>query len=332
MKKIAILSSGNGKITRRLASLFNEGNRIRVELVLSDQVPDRIIDDMMSRGINAVSLPRVIWENNPEEVIRLIDDSEVELLVLDEFKNGLPSEIQDRYKGRIVVPETEEAAPRDVVTAFANMDAEPAQSCFAQVCEKGEPVQPQCESDAPEAKEPSAGTPGAPMSADEEWAETLKIKFDAQTAAQTPPPLPGAEEQTQAPGREWLNDRNAQNTRNNPSIPDPQSIQGQPYNQANPQYPGGRMPTGSGYGHGNPGNQEPMPSTYLIWSILCTVFCCFIPGIVAIVFSSQVSSKYYVGDIDGAKKASQNAQIWIIVSFVLGVISTTLYLPIMMLT
>lgn len=329
MKKIAILSSGNGKITRRLASLFNEGNRIRVELVLSDQVPDRIIDDMISRGINAVSLPRVIWENNPEEVIRLIDDSGAELLVLDEFKNGLPSEIQDRYKGRIVVPETEEAAPRDVVTAFANMDAEPAQSCFAQVCEKREPVQPRFESDAPEAKEPSAGTPGAPMSADEEWAETLKIKFDAQTAAQTPPPLPGAEEQTQAPGREWLNDRNNQN---NPSIPDPQSIQGQPYNQANIQYPGGRMPAGSGYGHGNPGNQEPMPSTYLIWSILCTVFCCFIPGIVAIVFSSQVSSKYYVGDIDGAKKASQNAQIWIIVSFVLGVISTTLYLPIMMLT
>ncbi|MDE6298374.1 MAG: CD225/dispanin family protein [Muribaculaceae bacterium] len=74
--------------------------------------------------------------------------------------------------------------------------------------------------------------------------------------------------------------------------------------------------------------QEPMPASYLIWSVLATVFCCLVPGIVAIIFSSQVSSKYYAGDIEGARKASRNAEIWIIVSFVLGVLSATLYLPI----
>lgn len=75
--------------------------------------------------------------------------------------------------------------------------------------------------------------------------------------------------------------------------------------------------------------QEPMPSTCLVWSVLATVFCCLIPGIIAIVFSSSVSSRYYAGDIEGARRASDNAQIWIIISFVLGLVSSIVYLPLM---
>ncbi len=81
-------------------------------------------------------------------------------------------------------------------------------------------------------------------------------------------------------------------------------------------------------------SQEPapkMPDSYLLWSILSLVFCCFIPSIVAIVFSSQVSSKYYAGDYKGSERASRNAQIWIIISIVLGVVSSTLYLPLTLL-
>ncbi|MDE6753773.1 MAG: CD225/dispanin family protein [Muribaculaceae bacterium] len=74
--------------------------------------------------------------------------------------------------------------------------------------------------------------------------------------------------------------------------------------------------------------QEPMPPTYLVWSIVMTVLCCLVPGIVAIIFSSQVSGRYYAGDIEGARRSSRNAEIWIIISFVLGVLSATLYLPI----
>lgn len=77
-------------------------------------------------------------------------------------------------------------------------------------------------------------------------------------------------------------------------------------------------------------NAEPMPPTYLLLSVLSIVFCCFIPGVIAVVFSSQVSSKYFAGDIEGAKRASRNAEICIILSFVLGVLSATLYLPLML--
>ncbi len=74
-----------------------------------------------------------------------------------------------------------------------------------------------------------------------------------------------------------------------------------------------------------------MPPAYLVWSVVMTVLCCLPAGVVAIIFSSQVSSKFYAGDFEGAKRASERAQIWIIVSFVLGVLGNTLYLPLMLL-
>ena len=75
-----------------------------------------------------------------------------------------------------------------------------------------------------------------------------------------------------------------------------------------------------------------MPPTHLIWAILATVVCCLVPGVVAIIFSSQVNTRYFSGDVEGARRASRNAEIWIIVSFVLGLLSATLYLPIMLIS
>lgn len=56
---------------------------------------------------------------------------------------------------------------------------------------------------------------------------------------------------------------------------------------------------------------------YLVWSILITIaslcLCCIvgtIPGIVAIVYSSQVNSKLNAGDLAGGAEASRNAKLW----------------------
>ena len=80
-----------------------------------------------------------------------------------------------------------------------------------------------------------------------------------------------------------------------------------------------------------PEQSEPVPPNYFVLSIVMTLLCCTPAGIVAIVFSSMVNSRYYSGNVEGAKRASRNAEIWIIVSFCLGVLSTTLYLPFSML-
>lgn len=76
-----------------------------------------------------------------------------------------------------------------------------------------------------------------------------------------------------------------------------------------------------------PPHHEPMPPTYLIWAIVCTLCCCMPAGVVAIVYASQVSSKYFARDYAGARKASHTAEIWIIASIVVGVIFNALYLP-----
>lgn len=52
------------------------------------------------------------------------------------------------------------------------------------------------------------------------------------------------------------------------------------------------------------------PSNYLALSIITTIICCQIFGIIAIVYSSQVNSKYVAGDYAGAQKASDNAKLW----------------------
>ena len=134
-----------------------------------------------------------------------------------------------------------------------------------------------------------------------EWADARHLEYDPEEARRraekaagpvTPPPAP-------IPNP-------VQNTAPTPY----------PFNQQPP------VPHTSGFN-----NQEPMPDTYLVWSVLATVLCCLIPGIVAIVYSTMVSSKYYAKDYDGARRASEKAQYWIIASVVLGVITAAVYLP-----
>lgn len=64
----------------------------------------------------------------------------------------------------------------------------------------------------------------------------------------------------------------------------------------------------------------PMPQTYLVWSILATIFCCLPFGIVAIVYSSGVESAYNRGDYATAASKSKTALNWIIASAITGVL------------
>lgn len=67
--------------------------------------------------------------------------------------------------------------------------------------------------------------------------------------------------------------------------------------------------------------QAAPPPNYLVWAILSTILC-FLPlGIVSIVFSAQVNSKWAAGDVAGAQRASDLAKkltIWTVVVGVIG--------------
>lgn len=68
-----------------------------------------------------------------------------------------------------------------------------------------------------------------------------------------------------------------------------------------------------------------LPKTWLVESILVTIFCCLPFGVVGIVFASQVESKYNSGDVLGAEKASQSAGMWTKISFGTGLAFILIY-------
>ena len=77
--------------------------------------------------------------------------------------------------------------------------------------------------------------------------------------------------------------------------------------------PGMANPTGQTYGPG-------MVPNYLVQSILVTIFCCLIGGIVAIVHAAQVNGKLRAGDYTGAVESSKSAKTWCWASFWIGLV------------
>ena len=92
-------------------------------------------------------------------------------------------------------------------------------------------------------------------------------------------------------------------------------------------------PYGSGGGYaapppppiGGPPGGSP-PDNKLVWSILVTLFCCLPLGIVAIVKSAEVNSKWNAGDVAGAQQSAADAGKWIKWSVIAGVILAVLYI------
>jgi hypothetical protein len=50
--------------------------------------------------------------------------------------------------------------------------------------------------------------------------------------------------------------------------------------------------------------------SYLVWSILATLFCCVPLGIPALVYAAQVDGKVVSGDLAGALESSRKARLW----------------------
>lgn len=63
------------------------------------------------------------------------------------------------------------------------------------------------------------------------------------------------------------------------------------------------------------------PKTWLVESILVTIFCCQILGIISIIYAASVESKFYRGDISGAENASRTAKTLVLVSVALGILT-----------
>lgn len=82
------------------------------------------------------------------------------------------------------------------------------------------------------------------------------------------------------------------------------------------------------YGAATPLRPE-MPKTWLVESILATLFCCLPCGIIGIIKASKVSSLYHLGDYDGAVEASAQAKKWTLIGAIVGFVWGVIYAAIM---
>jgi hypothetical protein len=65
-------------------------------------------------------------------------------------------------------------------------------------------------------------------------------------------------------------------------------------------------------------SKPPMPKTWLVESILATLFCCLPFGIIGLVYAIRVESSYSGGDYPTAERSSREAGRWTKVSIILG--------------
>jgi len=75
-----------------------------------------------------------------------------------------------------------------------------------------------------------------------------------------------------------------------------------------------------------PAAAPPKIPTYLGQAILSTLCCCLPLGITAWVFSAKVSKKMALGDYDGARRASENANLFSWLSLGIGFALSLIYL------
>ncbi len=368
MKKIAILASGSGTNAENIYKFFANGNRVRVPLVIYDRKSAGVATRMEKYpDVNIQYIPGSVWKENPGQIVDLLKEQEIDLVVLAGFLRFVPDELTEAFAGRmlnihpslipahcgpgmygekvhqavieagdqksgvtvhyvsnvvdggeILMQEEVEVAegetpeslaekihaieynlyPRAIVAALNRLSAPPEIHAAAPQPD----LNPETAADFQSAPPAIPGiTPPPTPSPAEEWAETLGMNFD----------------------EEKLNSVNAAAEQARTSA-EPNSGFG-----TVPPAPAGNQAES---GFPGPGNENRvMPPTYLVWSVVMTLLCCLPAGIVAIIFACQVSSKFYAGDYEGAVKASERAQIWIIVSFVLGIMANTLYLPLMLL-
>lgn len=76
-----------------------------------------------------------------------------------------------------------------------------------------------------------------------------------------------------------------------------------------------------------PAQQEPAPEcppTNLVWSIIATVLCCSLPGILGIVFAFLTKKYYREGNLSKARRMSDYGAWAVIASIILGLISMPL--------
>jgi phosphoribosylglycinamide formyltransferase-1 len=331
--KIAILASGNGSNAENIAKHFANSELARVEMVLTNKRDAAVVQRMQPLGIDTFYVPNDAWDNDPNSIVQFLKSRNVDLVVLAGFMHYLAKEILDGFPGMVlnIHPSLLPAYGgkgmwghhvHEAVIAAGETESGATVHKVSEEMDHGEIVMSRKVSVLPndtaqtlEAKihdveyelypEAIEKVLNSLQSPEQQWANVLHMDYDKEEAEQramkaaTPPAFnPTREEnESQTPNNDYT-----------PQIPLSESFRINNGNKPVPEVP-------------------KMPNTYLLGAVLCIVFCFTIFGIIALIYSIQVSNHYYRGEYDRAEKSSHRAQNWIIASFALGVMVNTLYIP-----
>ena len=92
----------------------------------------------------------------------------------------------------------------------------------------------------------------------------------------------------------------------------------QNYTEQNNNVMNNQQPVNNGYAPGQPDN-------FMVWAILCTIFCCLPFGIVSIINANKVDTLWAMGDYQGAQVAAAKARSWFKWGVICGFIATIIY-------
>lgn len=311
MYKIAILASGSGTNAENIAKYFNGGDVAEVALVISNRAKAGVLARMDALGVATAVVANPIWDNHPEEVVEILRSHEIDLVVLAGFMHYVSPVIIDAYEGRIlnIHPSLLPAYGGKGMYGHYVHEAVIA----AKEAESGVTVHyvtPEMDRGEILLQEKVAVLP-------DDTAETIEAKIHPVEYRIYPRAIEMALER--------LNGNHAVP----PAVKtDSQWAERLGVKDCRPVSPAPVSEVGTETPHDAPASSipsEPMPPTYLVATILATVFCCIPTGIVGIWFASKVSGKYFMGDLEGARKCSRRAAIWCIVSFSLGITFGVVY-------
>lgn len=358
MKNIAILASGSGTNAENIYQFFHNGNRVRVKLVIYDRKNAGVAERMMKYpDVRTIFLPRDVWKEKPSEIVDLLKAEEIDLVVLAGFLRVIPSELTSAFAGRMI------NIHPSLLPAYGGMGMYGLKVHEAVIAagEKKSGVTVHYVSDEVDGGEIlmqdslevlPGDTPESLQSRIHEIEYTIFPRAIVAALNRldppSPPAMPGSESATETTEEEAAHPSMSMNPPVIEGVTPPASPAqewaerlGMEYNPekiagtvaektAETQAPvqEADKPDQSVQETRQP--EQPRPSSYLGWAIAMTLLCCLPTGIVAIIYSSQVNDKFHYGDITGAQRASDRAQIWIILSFVLGLLANTLMLPMML--
>lgn len=359
MTNIAIFASGSGTNAENIARTFMAGSRVRVVVALTNNRDAGVIARMEALNIPVLYFPNKTWSGEPGKILDILKQYDIDIIALAGFMRCVSSEILQAYPGRVInihpslLPRhggkgmyghhvheaviasgdkesgvtvhyvTEEIDGGEIILqkSFPLNEGETASSLEARIHPLEYEIYPQAivkVISALRAKKESCCPPQP--SPDEEWADALSINYSDEAAADRAAQL--EERRLEAEVKSASAEAAAHVA--------PSAAESVRSFARSPQ--SGRTAPPALAAAPSAVAQEKEPKSYLWVAVVMLIFFNTLLAVVAIVYACQVSSKWCQGDRDGALRASNRAQGWCIASFVVGLLTATLWVPLTVLS